>query len=80
MVEVRVDPQMESRTEVVVHEVIVEDAAVLRSAPMLETRTSSRGGLELLDDELIDPTIMSLNMESWCHTKQWIKICCGYPE
>jgi hypothetical protein len=57
-----------------------EDAAPLRSALMLETGTSSRGSLEFLCDKLIDLAIVSLNMESWCRTKQWVKVHCEYPE
>jgi hypothetical protein len=63
--EAQVDPQPEAGTEVVIREAMIEDAAPLRSAPMPETGTSSRGGLKLLDDELIDPTFVSLSMESW---------------
>jgi hypothetical protein len=44
---------------------MIEDAAPLRSALMLETGTLSRGGLKLLDDEVIDPFVVSPNMESW---------------
>jgi hypothetical protein len=32
---------------------------------MPATGSSSRGGLELLDDDLIDPTFVSLSMEPW---------------
>jgi hypothetical protein len=39
---------------------------------------ASRGGLELLDDELIDPVIVSLSMESWRRTEQWVKVYCEY--
>jgi hypothetical protein len=62
--EARVDPQLEASTQVIVREVMIEDAASLRLAPMPETGTTSRGGLELLDDDLIDPTFVSLSMES----------------
>jgi hypothetical protein len=61
--EARVDPYPEASTEVVVREVMIEDATPLRSVPMLETGSSSCGGLELLDDDLIDPTFVSLIME-----------------
>jgi hypothetical protein len=59
-----VDPQLEASTQVIVREVMIEDVASLRLAPMPETGTTSRGGLELLDDDLIDPTFVSLSMES----------------
>jgi hypothetical protein len=60
--------------------VVVEEVAPLRSAPMPESGTSIRRGLELLADELIDPAVVSLNMESWCRTEQWVKIHYEYPE
>jgi hypothetical protein len=58
---------------------MIEDEVPLRSAPMPDTGTSSRGG-EFLDDELINPAVMSLNMESWHCTKQWVRIRCEYLE
>jgi hypothetical protein len=76
----QVDPQPEANTQVVIREVMIEDATPLRSAPMLETGSTSSGGLELLDDDLIDPTFVSLSMESWCRTENGIKVCCEYPE
>jgi hypothetical protein len=45
---------------------MIEDVAPLRSVPMPETGSSSCGGLELLDDDLIDSAFVSLSMES-CH-------------
>jgi hypothetical protein len=47
---------------------------------MPETGTSSCGGLELLDEEMIDPTVVALNLESWRRTEQWVKVRCEYPE
>jgi hypothetical protein len=41
---------------------------------MLVTTTSSRGGLELLADDLIDPTMVSRNLESMCRAEQWMKV------
>jgi hypothetical protein len=67
-------------TDVVVHEPEIEEATQIRSAPMLETTSTSRGGLELLDDNLIDPAVVTLSMESMRHIEQWIKVRCGYPE
>jgi hypothetical protein len=78
--EERADPHPEASTQVVVREAMIEDVVPLRSAPMLETGSSSRGGLELLDNDLIDPAFVSLSMESWCRTENWIKVHCEYPE
>jgi hypothetical protein len=52
-VEIQVDPLPGSSTEVVVHEMMIEDATPLWLAPMPKIGTLSRGGLELLDDELV---------------------------
>ena len=78
--EARVDPLPEASTEVVVCEPIIEEAAPLRSAPMPEAASSSRGGLELLEDNLVDPAVVALSMESWRRTEQWVKVHCEYPE
>jgi hypothetical protein len=51
--------------DVVIREPIIEEATPIRSAPMPEATLSSRGGLELLDDNLIDPAVAALKMESW---------------
>jgi hypothetical protein len=41
--------------EVVVRSPEIQDAEPIRSAPMTEAATSSRGGVELLADDLVDP-------------------------
>jgi hypothetical protein len=68
-VEERDDPHPEVSTQVIVREAMIEDAVPLRLAPMPEIGSSSCGGLELLDDDLIDPTFVSLSLESWCRTE-----------
>jgi hypothetical protein len=42
--------------------------------------STSRGDLELLADDLVDPAIVARNMESMHHAEQWIKVCRGYHE
>jgi hypothetical protein len=79
-VETRVDPLLGASTDVVVCEPSIEEVAPIRSSPMPEVASSRHGGLELLDDDLIDPAVVALNMESWHRTEQWIKVHCGYPE
>jgi hypothetical protein len=49
--EVRDDVLPESSLEVVVHSPEIQDAEPIRSAPMSEAATSSRGGIELLADD-----------------------------
>jgi hypothetical protein len=44
---------------------------------MSEMTSTSRGGLELLDDNLIDPSVVARSMESMRRTEQWIKVRCG---
>jgi hypothetical protein len=79
-IETWVDPLPGASMDVVVHEPIIEKAVPIRSAPMPEATSSSRGGLQLLDDNLIDPAVVARSMESWLHTEQWIKVCCEYPK
>jgi hypothetical protein len=78
--EVRVDPPLGSSPEVVIRKAIVEEIVPLRSVPMQESGSSSCEGLKLLDDELIDPAVVVLNLESWHHTEQWVIVCHEYPE
>jgi hypothetical protein len=63
--EARIKLHPEASTQVVIREAMIEDVAPLRSVPMLETGSSSHTGLELLDNDLIDPAFVSLSMESW---------------
>lgn len=79
-VQTQVESQPGLSSKAMVREAMVEDATPLRSAPMPETGTSSCGGLELLDEEMIDPTVVALNLESWRRTEQWVKVRCEYPE
>jgi hypothetical protein len=52
----------------------IQDAEPIRSAPMSETAMTSRGGLELLADDLIDPTMVARNLESMRRAEQWMKV------
>jgi hypothetical protein len=52
----------ESSLEVVVRSPEIQDAEPIRSAPMSEAATTSRGGLELLADDLVDPTTVARNL------------------
>ena len=66
--EVQDDPLHGTSTDVVVRSPIIEEAAPIRSAAMAEEASSSRVGLELLEDNLVDPAVVALNMESWRRT------------
>jgi hypothetical protein len=60
--------------EVVVRSPEFQDAEPIRSAPMSEATTTSRGGLELLADDLISPASVAHNMESMRRAEQWMKV------
>jgi hypothetical protein len=40
---------------------------------MAEATSTSRGGLELLVDDLVDPATVAQNLESMRRTEQWMK-------
>jgi hypothetical protein len=62
----------EPALEVVVRSPEIQDAEPIRSAPMTEAATSSRGGIELLADELVDPATVARHLEAVCQAEQWI--------
>jgi hypothetical protein len=41
---------------------------------MSEAVPTSRGGLELLSDDLIDSAMVARNLESMHQTEQWMKV------
>jgi hypothetical protein len=73
--EVRGDALPEVSLEVVVCSPEIQDAEPIRSAPMSEATTTSRGGLELLADDLIIPAVVAHNLESMRRAEQWMKVC-----
>jgi hypothetical protein len=73
--EMRDDVLPESSLEVVVRSPEVQDAEPIRSAPMSEAAATSRGGLELLADDLVDPAIVARNLEAMRRAEQWMKVC-----
>jgi hypothetical protein len=46
-------------------------------APMSEVVTTSRDGLELLADDLVDPATVARNLEAMRRAEQWMKVCCS---
>jgi hypothetical protein len=52
----------EPALEVVVRSPEIQDAEPIRSAPMTEAATSSRGGVELLADDLVDPAMVARHL------------------
>jgi hypothetical protein len=64
----------EAALEVVVRSPEIQDAEPIRSAPMTEAATSSRGGVELLADDLVDPTRVARHLEAVRQAEQWMKV------
>jgi uncharacterized membrane protein len=59
---------------VVVRSPEIQDAEPIRSEPMTEAATSSRGGLELLTDDLVDPATVARHLEAVRQAEQWMKV------
>jgi hypothetical protein len=74
MEEVHDDALPESSMDVVVQSPEIQDAEPIRLVPMSEAATTSRGELELLADDLIDPVMVARNLEMMRHTEQWMKV------
>jgi hypothetical protein len=64
----------EPALEVVVRLPEIQDAEPIRSAPMTEAATSSRGGIELLADDLVDPATVARHLEAVRQAEQWMKV------
>jgi hypothetical protein len=68
-----------STLEVVVCSPEIQDAKPIRSAPMSEATTSSRGGVELLADDLVDPAAVARHLGAMRQAEQWMKVSCRCP-
>jgi uncharacterized membrane protein len=77
--EERGDVLPESTLEVVVRSLEIQDAEPIRSAPMSGAATSSRGGVELLADDLVDPAVVARHLEAMRQAEQWMKVSCRCP-
>jgi hypothetical protein len=73
------DALPEPALEVVVRSLEIQDAEPIRSAPMTEAATSSRGGIELLADELVDPATVARHLEVVRQAEQWMKVSSRHP-
>jgi hypothetical protein len=69
----------EPALEVVVRSPEIQDAEPIRSAPMSKAATSSRGGLELLADDLVDPATVARHLEAVRQAEQWMKVSSRHP-
>jgi hypothetical protein len=68
------DTPPEPALEVVVRSPEIQDVEPIRSAPMTEAAMSSRGGIELLADDLVDPATVARHLEVVRQAKQWMKV------
>jgi hypothetical protein len=68
------DALPEPALEVVVRSPKIQDAEPICSAPMTEAATSSRGGIELLADDLVDPATVARHLEAVRQAEQWMKV------
>jgi hypothetical protein len=73
------DTLPEPALEVVVRSPEIQDAEPIRSAPMSGSATSSRGGIELLADDLVDPATVARHMEAMRQAEQWMKVSSRHP-
>jgi hypothetical protein len=77
--EERDDVLLESTLNVVICSPEIQDAEPIRSAPMSGAATSSRGGVELLVDDLVDPAAVARHLEAMRQAEQWMKVSCRCP-
>jgi hypothetical protein len=68
--EERDDILPESTLEVAVRSPEIQDADPIRSAFMSGAATSSRGGIELLVDDLVDPAAVARHLEAMRQAEQ----------
>jgi hypothetical protein len=68
------DALPEPTLEVVIRSPEIQDAETIRSAPMSEAATSSRGETELLVDDLVDPATVARHLEAVRQAEQWMKV------
>jgi hypothetical protein len=73
--EVHGDALPEASLEVVVRSPEIQDVEPIRSAPMSEATATSGDGLELLVDDLINPSTVARNLESMRQAEQRMKVC-----
>jgi hypothetical protein len=69
----------EPALEVVIRLPEIQDAEPIRSAPMTEAATSSRGGFELLADDLVDPAMVTRHLEAVRQAERWMKVSSRNP-
>jgi hypothetical protein len=69
-----VTTSLEVALEVAIRSPEIQDAEPIRSTPMTEATASSRGGIELLVDDLVDPATVAKHLEAIRQAEQWMKV------
>jgi hypothetical protein len=64
----------EAALEVAIRSPEIQDAEPICSAPMTEAATSSRGEIELLADDLVEPATVAKHLEVIRQAEQWMKV------
>jgi hypothetical protein len=72
--EVHDDALPGTNMDVVVRSPEIQDTEPIRSVPMSEAAATSRDGLELLADDLINPATVARNLGSMRRAEQWMKV------
>jgi uncharacterized membrane protein len=72
--EVRGDALPKTSLDVVICSPKFQDVEPIHSTPMSKAAATSRDGIELLADELINPATVARNLESMRWAEQWMKV------
>jgi hypothetical protein len=73
------DALPEPALEVVVRSPKIQDTEPIRSAPMTGAAASSRGGIEQLANDLVDPATVARHMEAMRQAERWMKESSQHP-
>jgi hypothetical protein len=69
-----VTTSLEVALEVAIRSPEMQDAEPIRSVPMTEATASSRGGIELLADDLVEPATVAKHLEAIRQAEHWLKV------
>jgi hypothetical protein len=73
------DALQEPALEIVIRSPEIQDAEPIHSAPMSEAATSSRGGIELVADDLVDLATVARHVEAMRQAERWMKVSSRHP-
>jgi hypothetical protein len=60
--------------EVAIRSPEIQDAESIHSVLMTEATSSSRGGIELFADDLVEPVTVAKHLEAIRRAEQWMKV------